>query len=173
VNSKRPFIRPNIGPPYKSNDGSPRWNDTYNAPPNWNGPPTNPNTFRYGPPEKEKHIVCNRCGELGHYANNCPNPRKEEGYTPYCGRRPKPGHVAEECRAPFPVFPHSRKDHPQGKQVQFQQDELDTSKNVHHSTHLTLTKSEDVYITRTAAKALQDLKKNNQESNSDNDFIGP
>jgi hypothetical protein len=58
INSKRPFTRPNVGPPYKPNDGRPRWNDTYNAPPNWNGPPTNPNTFGYGPPEKGKHIVC-------------------------------------------------------------------------------------------------------------------
>jgi hypothetical protein len=119
INSKRSFTRPNVGPPYKPNDGRLRWNDTYNAPPNWNRPPTNPNTFRYGPLEKEKHIVCYRYGELGHYANNCSNPRKEEGYTPYCGRCRKPGHVAEECRAPQPTFPHSERDYSQEKQVQF------------------------------------------------------
>jgi hypothetical protein len=89
-------------------------------PTNWNGLPTNPNTFRYGPPEKEKHIVCYRCGELGHYANNCPNPQKEEGYTPYCGRCRKLGHVAEECRASQPAFSPFERDYSQGKQVQFQ-----------------------------------------------------
>jgi hypothetical protein len=122
-------------------------NDTYNAPPNWSGPPTNPNTFRYGPPEKGKHIIFYRCGELGHYANNCPNPRKEEGYTPYCGRCQKPGHVTEECRAHFPVFPPSERNYSQEKQVQFQQDEPNTSRNVQYIAQLTLPKSEDVYIT--------------------------
>jgi hypothetical protein len=47
--NKRPFTIPNIGPPYQPNDGRPRWNDTYNGPPVWNGPPTNPQTHRYGP----------------------------------------------------------------------------------------------------------------------------
>jgi hypothetical protein len=39
--NKWPFTRPNMGPPYQLNDGRPRWNDTYNGPPVWNGPPTN------------------------------------------------------------------------------------------------------------------------------------
>ena len=47
--NKRYLTRPNVGPPYQPNDGRPRWNDTYNAPPVWNGPPTNPQTHRYGP----------------------------------------------------------------------------------------------------------------------------
>jgi hypothetical protein len=67
VTSKRSFIRPNVGPPYKPGDGRPRWNDTYNQPPVWNGPPTNPATHNYGPPERGIHIVCFNCGELGHY----------------------------------------------------------------------------------------------------------
>jgi len=74
--NKRPFTRPNVGPPYRPNDNRPRWNDTYNAPPVWNGPPTNPNTHRYGPPQPRKTVVCYSCGELGHYAHSCPNPRK-------------------------------------------------------------------------------------------------
>jgi hypothetical protein len=64
VTSKRPFTRPKVGPPYRPGDGRPRWNDTYNAAPVWNGPPTNPNTHRYGPPEKGKYLVCYNCQEL-------------------------------------------------------------------------------------------------------------
>jgi hypothetical protein len=173
INSKQPFTRPNVEPPYKPNDGRPRWNDTYNVPPNWNGPPTNPNNFRYGPPEKGKHIVCYRCGELEHYANNCPNLQKEEGYTPYCGRCRKPGHVVEECRASQPAFPPSERDYSQGKQVQFQQDEPKASRNVHHVTQLTFPKTQDVYITRSAARAKQALRENNQESSFDSKFTGP
>ena len=56
VTSKRPFTKPNVEPPYKPGDGQSRWNDTYNAPPVWNGPPTNLNTHRYGPPEKGKNV---------------------------------------------------------------------------------------------------------------------
>jgi hypothetical protein len=47
INSKHPFTKPNVGFLYRPNDGRPRWNDTYNTPPNWNGPLTNPNTFKY------------------------------------------------------------------------------------------------------------------------------
>lgn len=84
--NKRPFTRPNVGPPYQPNDGRPQWNDTYNAPPVWNGPPTNPQTHSYGPYKPGTMPVCWHCGELGHYRNNCPNPKKEEGYNPLCGR---------------------------------------------------------------------------------------
>jgi hypothetical protein len=57
--------------------------------------------------------------------------------------------------------------------VKFQQDEPDTSRNVHHETQLTLSKSEDVYITRAATKAKQALKENNPDSSSYSDFTGP
>jgi hypothetical protein len=56
---------------------------------------------------------------------------ENEGYTPYCR---KPGYVDEECRALQPAFPPSEKDYSQEKQVQFQQDELEASRNVHHVT---------------------------------------
>ena len=111
VNSKRPFTRPNVGPPYKPNDGQPHWNDNYNAPPVWNGPPHNPNTYRYGPPQKGKHVVCFRCGERGHYANECPNPRKEEGMTPVCGNCRQMGHTVEECNAKPRNFPPIERDY--------------------------------------------------------------
>jgi hypothetical protein len=83
--NKRPFTRPNVGPPYQPNDGRPRWNDTYNGPPVWNGPPTNPQTHRYGPYQLGTMIVCWNCDEIGHYRSNCPHPRREVGYTLFCG----------------------------------------------------------------------------------------
>jgi hypothetical protein len=67
------FTRPNVGPPYQPNNGQPRWNDTYNAPPVQNGSPTNPQTHRYGPYQPNTMLVCWNCGKLGHYKNNCPN----------------------------------------------------------------------------------------------------
>lgn len=56
--SKKPFTRPNVGPPYQPNDGQPRWNDTYNAPPIQNGSPTNPQTHRHGPYQPSTMLVC-------------------------------------------------------------------------------------------------------------------
>ena len=94
ITSKRHFTRPNVGLPYKPGDGRPRWNDTYNAPPLWNGPPTNPDTHRYGPPEKGKMFVCYNCGELEHMLRECPHPRKQVGYEPLCGRCKEKGHTA-------------------------------------------------------------------------------
>jgi hypothetical protein len=83
--NKRPFTRPNVGPPYQPNDGRPRWNDTYNGPPVWNGPPTNPQTHRYGPYQPGTMLVYWNCDEIGHYRSNCPHPRREVGYNPLCG----------------------------------------------------------------------------------------
>jgi hypothetical protein len=57
--------------------------------------------------------------------------------------------------------------------VQFQPDEPDSSRNVHHVTQLKLPKSQEVYITWTTAKAKQALRENNQENSSDSDFTRP
>jgi hypothetical protein len=57
--------------------------------------------------------------------------------------------------------------------VQFQPDEPDTFRDVHHVTQLTLLKSQQIYITQAAAKAKQALRKNNQDSSSHGDFTGP
>ena len=103
VTSKRPFTRPNVGPPYKPGDGRLRWNDTYNAPLVWNGPLTNPNTHRYGPLEKRKMFVSYNCGELGHMIRDCLHPKKQVGYEPLCGRCKEKGHTANTCMAPAPV----------------------------------------------------------------------
>jgi hypothetical protein len=143
VTSKRPFTRPNVDPPYKSGDGHPRWNDTYNKHPVWNGPPTNPNTHNYGLPEKGKHIVCFNCGELGHYRNECPNPRKQVGYTPLCGRCHEPGHISTYCTAVITEFPPSERDYPKKKQVQI-------TENVNHIAQIL--NSEPVYVTRSQAR---------------------
>jgi len=115
--NKRPFTKPRANPPYRPNDNRPRWNDNYNIPPVWNGPPTNPNTHYYGTPERGKHLVCYRCGELGQYASECPNPRKEKGYTSICRRCRKSGHITNDCREEFPNFAPSERNYPKAKQV--------------------------------------------------------
>jgi hypothetical protein len=99
VSSKRPFMRPNVGPLYKPGDERPRWNDTYNKHLVWNGPPINPKTHNYGPPDMGKHVVCFNCGELGHYQSECPNPRKQVGYTPLYRRCHEPRHISTYCTA--------------------------------------------------------------------------
>ena len=139
VTSKRPFIRPNVGPLYKPGDGRPKWNDTYNTPPIWNGPLTNPNTHRYGPPEKGKMFVCYNCGELGHMIRECPHLRKQVGYEPLCGFCKEKGHIANTCMAPAPV-----------KQIQIE--EFEDSRNVNYIKQISLDEK-DVYITRSQAKA--------------------
>jgi len=52
--NQKPFTKPNNGPPYRPNNNCPRWNDTYNEPLVWNGPPFNPNTHRYGSTKERK-----------------------------------------------------------------------------------------------------------------------
>jgi hypothetical protein len=132
-----------VEPPYKPGDGRPRWNDTYNKHPVWNGPPTNPNTHNYRPLEKGKHIVCFNCGELGHYRNECPNPRKQVGYTPLCGRCHEPGHISTYCTTVITEFPPSERDYPKTKQVQI-------TENINHIAQML--DSEPVYVTRSQAR---------------------
>jgi hypothetical protein len=144
VTSKRPFTRPN------------------NQPPVWNGPPTNPATHNYGPPKRGKHIVCFNCGELGHYRNDCPNPRKQEGYTPICGRCHESGHISTYCTAIITEFPSSERDYPPKKQVQI-------SENVNHITQML--NSNPIYLTRSHAQKA--LLQNNQENNSDSTTSTP
>jgi hypothetical protein len=143
VTSKRSFTHPNVGPPYKPGDGHLRWNDTYNKHPVWNGPPTNPNTHNYGPLETGKHVVCFNCGELGHYKNECPNPRKQVGHTPLCGRCHELGHISTYCTAVNTEFPPLERDYPKKKQVQI-------NENVNHIAQVLDSKL--VYITQAQAR---------------------
>ena len=139
ITSKKPFTRPNVGPPYKPGDGRPRWNDTYNAQPVWNGPPTNPETHRYGPPEKGKMFVCYNYGELGHMLKECPHPRKQVDYEPLRGHCKEKGHTANTCMAPAPI-----------KQIQIE--EFEDLRNVNYIKQ-TCPDEKEVYITRSQAKA--------------------
>ena len=47
-----------------------------------------------------KRVICYRCKELGHYANECPNPKVDEGYVPLCGNCKLQGHTTKDCRRP-------------------------------------------------------------------------
>ena len=155
VTSKRPFTRPNVGPPYKPGNGRPRWNDTYNAQLVWNGPPTNPYIHRYGPLEKEKMFVCYNCGELEHMIRECPHPRKQVGFEPFCGRCKEKGHTANTCMAPTPI-----------KQIQIE--EFEDSRNVNYIKQ-TSPNEKDVYITRSQAKAQAKIIPRDSESEHGSD----
>ena len=41
----------------------------------------------------EMNIICFKCNQRGHYANECKNPV-------VCGKCGKPGHVTKDCRVP-------------------------------------------------------------------------
>jgi len=167
--NKRPFTRPNISPLYRPNDNRPRWNDTYNQPLVWNGPPSNPNTHYYGPSERGKHVVCFRCGELGHYLNNCPNARKQVGYTPLCGRCWKKGHLREDCTAPPRNLPPLERDYLRNKQVQFEEPE--NSRPSNHVSHIITEEKLDpqnVFVAIRATLAKQNLPKFTPSQNLSN-----
>ncbi|KAL2608389.1 hypothetical protein R1flu_026962 [Riccia fluitans] len=50
-----------------------------------------------------KQVQCFHCGEKGHYANNCPNPRKQGGgvYDRLCQNCHTPWHTAPQCPKPM------------------------------------------------------------------------
>ena len=153
--NKRTFTQTNNGPPYRSNDNRSRWNDNYNTPLVWNGPSTNPNTQCYRPPERGRTVTCFCCGEKGHYSNQCLNPRKEVGYTPYCGRCCQLGHLPEDCMALPRKFPPSERDYPKNKQVQFQEQNSRPSNHISH-----ILPKEDVFVATRTTTAKQNLENN-------------
>ena len=115
----------------------PSWGKT-NGPPNWNGPPYNPNARNYNSNsnDKRKIPVCYRCQELGHYANECPNPRKSQDYVPLCGKCKTAGHPTDECPNPKNDYPSNDKDWKKGKHVRIQEEKEDGgSRNVNHIQH--------------------------------------
>ncbi|KAL3696156.1 hypothetical protein R1sor_010232 [Riccia sorocarpa] len=91
------------------------------------GPPTNAPRFapnRYNPPEYVgsrprqpgfptmtkmfgpvplSDVTCYNCQKKGHYANDCPNPRQQQGYIPLCQNCHEPRHTSPQC--PKPVIP--------------------------------------------------------------------
>jgi hypothetical protein len=151
--NKRPFTRPNVGPPYQPNDGRPGWNDTYNGPLVWNGPPTSPQIHRYGPYQPGTMIVCWNCDEIDHYRSNCPHPKREVGYIPLCGRCRQQGHTANECTAPKPMSSSSERDWNKAKQVEFQE-EKNVAKNVNH-----IAKDTSYFVTH-FGKKMQNIMEN-------------
>ena len=115
----------------------PSWGKT-NGPPNWNGPPHNPNTrnnnANYN--DRKKIPVCFRCQELGHYANECPNPRKSQDYVPLCGNCKTAGHPTDECSNPKKDYQSNERDWKKEKHVRIQEeDEAGGSRNVNHIQH--------------------------------------
>ena len=106
----------------------------------WNGPPTNPNTYRYGPPEKGKMFVCYNCGELGPMLRDCLHPKKQASYEPLCGQCKKKRHsTANTCMARASV-----------KQIQIEK--FEDSQNVNYVKKTINPYKKDVYITRSQEK---------------------
>jgi hypothetical protein len=84
--------------------------------------------------------------------------RKQEGYTPLCGRCREPGHISTYCTAVIIEFPPFEQDYLKKKQVQI-------TENVNHIAQIL--DLEPVYITR--AQARKALIENNHEISSDNE----
>ena len=156
VTSKRPFTRPNVGSPYKPNDGQPCWNDNYNAPPVWNGPPYNPNTYRYGPPQKDiKHVdVANSAIML----MNVQIPKKR-GYTLVCGNCRQMGHTAKECNAKPRNFPPSERDYKENQPKLPPNNSRDVNCITQHMPF-----EQDMFTTRAGTRLRKVTEESDQES---------
>ena len=93
----------NGNPNWRGNNSN-RWGRGNNSRNNPGHEGYNPNRAPWGnkadPPPIMKRVICYRCKELGHYANECPNPKVDEGYVPLCGNCKLQRHTTKDCRRP-------------------------------------------------------------------------
>ncbi len=54
-----------------------------------------------------KLVVCWSCKNIGHYANECPNPKAPERYVPLCGWYGEQSHITTQCQKIMQQIPHS------------------------------------------------------------------
>ena len=85
--------------------------------------------------DKRKIPVCYRCQELGHYTNECPNPKKSQAYVPLCGNCKTAGHPTDECPEPKKDYQSNNRDWKKEKHVRIQEDGEGGSRNVNHIQH--------------------------------------
>ena len=112
--------------------------------------------------------MCFRCDKLSHYANECPNPRKEERYTPVCGNCRQMGHIVKECNVKPRNFPPSERDYKENQPNLPPKNSRDVNYITQHMLF-----EQDVFATRAGTQFRKVIEESDQKSEPESNLQGP